>query len=194
MGFWSSGAGQSDSGLIFYPGGRVVPTAYAPYAHAIAAQGYLTIIVPMPLNLAVFGIENAQPVIDAFPVIAHWAIGGHSLGGAMAARFAANHPDEIDALLLWGAYADVDLSRQPLAVTSIYATLDGLTTAAKIDETKHLLPPDTRFVAIEGGNHGQFGWYGPQPGDNPASISRETQQAQTLAATVDLLAHMKDQS
>jgi hypothetical protein len=28
-------------------------------------------------------------------------------------------------------------------------------------------------VSIEGGNHAQFGWYGPQEGDNPATISRE---------------------
>ena len=78
-------AGQPDTGLVFYPGGRVDPRAYAPAARAIAARGYLVVIVPMPLNLAVFGSNRAAQVISAFPEIGHWAVGGPSLGGAMAA-------------------------------------------------------------------------------------------------------------
>ena len=73
------------TGLIIYPGGRVDPRAYAPIAHAIAAQANLVAIVPMPLNLAVFGSDRAASVIQAYPDIQQWVIGGHSLGGSMAA-------------------------------------------------------------------------------------------------------------
>ena len=82
---------EPTTGLIFYPGGKVDARAYAPAAHAIAAQGYLVVITPMPLNLAVFGVDRAADVVKAFPSIKHWAIGGHSLGGSMAASFASKH-------------------------------------------------------------------------------------------------------
>lgn len=81
------------AGFIFYPGGRVDYRAYAPLLSEISARGYLVVLVPMPLNLAVFGVEKARAVIEAFPEIKHWAIGGHSLGGSMAAQFTQNHPD-----------------------------------------------------------------------------------------------------
>ena len=180
-------------GLILYPGGRVDPRAYASAAHAIAAQGYLVVVVPMPLHLAVFGAERASQVQAAFPEVQHWAIGGHSLGGAMAARFAYRHPGTVEGLVLWAAYpaASDDLSSQDLAVASIYGTQDGLATGDKIAASRPLLPADTRWVAIEGGNHAQFGWYGPQQGDNPATISREEQQRQVVAATLDLLVQLE---
>ncbi len=179
-------------GLIIYPGGRVDPRSYAPTARAIAQQGYLAVIVPMPLNLAVFAADAASDVMAAYPEVSHWAIGGHSLGGAMAARYAYDHPVQVEALALWGAYPDSsnDLSARNLAVTSIYGTLDGLATKEKIAASHALLPPTTEWVAIEGGNHAQFGWYGPQSGDNPATISRENQQRQIVAATVKLLASL----
>ena len=177
------------TGLIFYPGGRVNPRSYAPTARAIAQEGYLAVIVPMPLNLAVFASDTAAEVIAAYPEISHWAIGGHSLGGAMAARFAYSHPTEVQGLVFWAAYPDGsnDLSGRQLPVTSIYGTLDGLATTEKIESSRALLPATTEWVVIEGGNHAQFGWYGPQRGDNPATISRETQQQQIVEATLQLL-------
>jgi pimeloyl-ACP methyl ester carboxylesterase len=122
----------------------------------------------------------------AYPEIDDWAVGGHSLGGAMAARFAYQNPAAVQGLVLWAAYpaSTDDLSSQDVRVTSIYGTRDGLATGDKIAASRPLLPPDTTWVAIEGGNHAQFGWYGPQSGDNPATISREDQQAQIVAATL----------
>jgi len=177
------------TGFIFYPGARVDPRAYAPQAHAIAAQGYLVVIVPMPLNLAVFGSGRASSVIQAYPNIENWVIGGHSLGGSMAALYAYNHNDQIDGIVFWASYpaSSNDLSGSTIKVTSIYATLDGLATQDKIDASRKLLPADTTWVQIVGGNHAQFGWYGPQPGDNPATISRVEQQAQAVQSTLDLL-------
>lgn len=187
-------SGASQTGLVFYPGGRVDPRAYAPAARAIAAEGYLVVVVPMPLNLAVFAPHRAEKVLAAYPQIQTWAVGGHSLGGAMAARFAHQHLDRVQGLVLWAAYpasAD-DLSRSGLAVASIYGTRDGLATRRKIDGSRGLLPLDTDWVAIGGGNHAQFGWYGVQPGDNEATISRHEQQEQVIAATLTWLAQLAD--
>ncbi len=177
------------TGLIIYPGGRVDPRAYAPLAHAIASQGYLVVIVPMPLNLAVFGSSRASSVIETYPDIQHWVIGGHSLGGSMAALYADKHRDQINGLSLWASYpaSSNDLTDSDIYVSSIYGTLDGLATKDKIDVSRELLPPDTTWVPIEGGNHAQFGWYGDQSGDYPATISRQDQQEQTLQAVLDLL-------
>jgi hypothetical protein len=183
-----------DTGLIFYPGGKVPPEAYAPFARDIAGAGYRVVIVPMPLNLAVLGIERARDVMAAYPDIQHWAIAGHSLGGSMAARFAHDHPDLIDGLALWAAYPEdsKDLSGSDLVAASIYGTLDGLAAVDEIERSRALLPPDTLYVPIEGGNHAQFGWYGDQAGDNPATISPEDQQAQTVAATLYVLERIQN--
>ena len=183
---------EPTAGLILYPGGRVDPRSYSPAARAVAGEGYLVVIVPMPLNLAVFASDAATDVIAAYPDVSLWAIGGHSLGGAMAARFAYGHPAEVQGLALWAAYPDGSnhLSDRDLAVTSIYGTLDGLATTEKIAASRTLLPPTTEWVTIEGGDHAQFGWYGPQSGDNPATNSREEQQRQVVEATLELLASL----
>jgi dienelactone hydrolase len=176
-------------GIILYPGGRVDPRSYAPEAHALAAEGYLAVIAPMPFNLAVFAPDRAVEVMAAFPSVRHWAVGGHSLGGAMAARFAYRHPEAVEGLVLWAAYpaSTDDLSTRNLQVVSIFGTQDGLATGDKIDASRPLLPPTTRWVSLEGGNHAGFGWYGPQPGDGTAAISRQDQQSQAVAATIELL-------
>ena len=179
-----------DTGFIIYPGGRVDPRSYAPEARAIAEAGYPVVLVPMPLNLAVFGAGKAADVIAAHPEVTRWAIGGHSLGGAMAANFIAKNPDSMGGLVFWAAYpasSDSLSGFDSLAVTSISATNDGLATPDKIDASRPLLPASTRWLPIQGGNHAQFGWYGPQPGDGTATISREEQQAQTVEATLAVL-------
>ncbi len=93
---------------------------------------------------------------------------------------------------LWAAYpaGNNGLAGRQLAIVSIYGAADGLATGAKIDASRPLLPADTPFVPIAGGNHAQMGWYGPQGGDGAASISREAQQAQVVEATVALLARL----
>lgn len=175
------------TGLVFYPGGRVDYRSYAPQMHDIAAQGYLVIIAPMPLSLAVFAPGQAADIIAAHPEIEHWAIAGHSLGGAMAANFIYTHPQAAEGLALWAAYpADNNsLASHTLPVTSIYGTNDGA--AATLAASRTLLPPQTRWIVITGGNHAQFGSYGAQPGDGVATISAEEQRRQTVGATVELL-------
>lgn len=184
---------EAQTGLIFYPGGLVAPEAYAPPLRQIAAAGYHVVIVPMPLNLAVLDSGAAARVIATYPQIARWAVAGHSLGGAMAARFAHDNPDKVSGLALWAAYPEgsADLSGRALAVVSIYGTHDGLATVEQVEGARPLLPPDTVWVKIEGGNHAQFGSYGDQARDNAATISRAAQQAQVAAAMLDLLARME---
>ena len=182
---------QTTTGLILYPGARVDPRAYAPAARALAELGYYVAITPMPLNLAVLGADRAQEVIAAHPEIEHWVVGGHSLGGAMAGAFASQHPDAVDGVVFWAAYppGSDSLADQPeLAVASIYGTNDGLATVDKVMASVPLLPASAQLVPIEGGNHAQFGWYGDQPGDKPATIDRADQQAQVVAATAAILA------
>lgn len=186
-------ASQPTTGFIIYPGGRVDYRAYAPAARQIAAQGFLVVIVRMPLNLAVFDPGAAANVIAAYPEIQHWAVGGHSLGGSMAANFAADHPGVVQGLVLWASYpaSSDDLSASGLRVVSISGALDGLATGEKIDASRALLPADSTWVSIAGGNHAQFGWYGDQAGDNDASISRLDQQDQVITATLALLGSIR---
>jgi pimeloyl-ACP methyl ester carboxylesterase len=180
---------QPTTGLILYPGGRVDPRSYAPAARAIAEQGYLVVIPPMPFNLAVIGANRADEVIAAHPEIQNWSIGGHSLGGAMAAAYAHGKPEAVEGLVLWAAYpADNNsLSDRDLKVTSIFGSNDGLATPDKIAASRALLPPSTVWARIVGGNHAQFGAYGPQSGDGQATIDPADQQEQVVAATIALL-------
>lgn len=180
----------SRTGFIFYPGGRVLAEAYAPVLRQIAEAGYLVVAPAMPLNLAVLAPETASKVMDAHPEIEHWVIGGHSLGGAMAATYAHAHPERVDGLVLWASYPqDSDsLAETGMTVASIYGTLDGVASLDNIDASRGDFPTDAAFVAIEGGNHAQFGDYGDQSGDNPATITRAEQQVQAAAATLTVLA------
>jgi len=178
-------------GFAFYPGALVDPAAYAPLMAALAERGVLAVIVPMPLDLAFLGVGRAADVIAAFPGVRAWAVGGHSLGGAMAAEFARANPSAVAALALLASYPaeSADLSGLPLSVVSLYGSRDGLPPET-FESSLARLPPDARLVRIEGGNHAQFGYYGPQKGDGVPTASREAQQAVTLDAIADLVLSM----
>jgi len=183
---------QPTTGFIFYPGGRVDYRSYAPALRDVAAQGYLVVLVPAPLNLMVFDMDAAGDIFPQLPEIEHWAVGGHSLGGAMAASYLYLNPGMADGLILWASYPaeSNNLSDSGLKVLSIYGTLD-MAGMDKFDASRALLPADTTWVVIEGGNHAQFGDYGPQPGDNVAIISAADQQVQIVDATAAFLAELE---
>lgn len=178
------------TGYIFYPGGHVDPRSYAIYARETAEQGYLVVVPEMPLSLAVFGIGRAHDVIALHPTISKWFIGGHSLGGSMAAVFAANNGNAVSGLVLLASYpaSSTNLSATNLRVTSVYGNEDTVVNRTALESSKKLLPSDTKFITLEGGNHAQFGSYGLQPGDtaNP-TMSADEQQALATAATVTIL-------
>jgi hypothetical protein len=178
------------TGLILYPGGKVPSAAYAPPARAIAEAGYLVVVVSVPFNLAVFDIGAAQPVIDAHPEIAHWAVGGHSLGGSMAAQFIDGHPGEVDGLVFWAAYAAADIADQQLIVANIYGSLDAGVASYSSPTNLANVGPAVTTTVIDGGNHEQMGWYTGQPNDPPATITRVDQQRRVVVATVALLASL----
>ncbi len=179
---------QPFTGFVFYPGARVDPRAYAPVMRQIAERGYLAVIVPVRLNLALFDINAAAPVLAAYPEITHWAVGGHSLGGVAATIFATKHIDVVGGIALWASYpVDASLVKSAISIVSISGTRDGLATPEKITASRSLLPPSTVWVHIVGGNHAGFGAYGPQPGDNSATISSVDQWKQTAEATVEML-------
>ncbi|GAA4062842.1 alpha/beta hydrolase [Amphibacillus indicireducens] len=178
-----SPSSPSDTGMIFYPGGKVEHLAYLPMMEKITAQtGITTILVKMPFNLAVFGASKADQVIEQFPDLTDWYIGGHSLGGAMASDYASKNQTKVDGLILMGAYIYGDYPSD--RTLTIYGTLE-TDVAQEIDYTDNV-------VAIEGGNHAQFGHYGKQKGDPDATVSREDQQRIAVEAIQTFLFSRED--
>lgn len=78
--------------------------AYLPLPDQIRQTGVTCILVHMPFHMAIFDANAAEEIIPQFPEIRHWYIAGHSMGGAMASKFASEHPDQVDGLILMGAY------------------------------------------------------------------------------------------
>lgn len=181
-GSWIFAPDAPTAGLIFYPGGKVENTAYAPLLHELAEKGILCVLVKMPCNLAVLDMYAADGIPEVFPEVNNWYIGGHSLGGAMAASYAAKHTDELDGLVLLAAYSTADLADSGLRVFSTYGSEDGVLNQEKYEANRAHLPTDTTEVVINGGCHAGFGSYDPQAGDGTPAISSEDQQQQTADA------------
>lgn len=186
-------------GFIFYPGGLVDPRSYAPPAHAIAAKGYLTVIVKMVGDLAVSSPDRADKIISDYSGIKTWIIGGHSIGGSFACSYAKGHTEKIDGVVLWASWPSEGfrLDDTDLKAISIYGTKDGY--PDEIRNGAENLPEDALFVEIQGGNHTQCGYYWDgvnenfvQPHDNPADISREEQQTIIIQNTLDFLKQFKE--
>jgi dienelactone hydrolase len=146
------------------------------------------VILKVPYDIAFLDPNGATAVMDARPGVDRWVVGGHSLGGVMAASVAGGDAPRLRGLLLWGSYPNGDISdRTALQATSIFGSEDGLSTPAEIDRSKAKLPPDTEFVEVVGGNHAFFGDYGEQSGDGVATITREAAQDQIRAASLGLM-------
>lgn len=181
-GSWVFAPDEPSAGLIFYPGGKVENTAYAPLLYDLAADGVLCVLVEMPCNLAVLDRNAADGIAEKFPQIDSWYIGGHSLGGAMAASYVAKHSEELDGLVLLAAYSTADLTDSGLRVYTTYGSEDGVLNREKYGADCGNLPPNTVETVITGGCHAGFGSYGPQKGDGAPTISAEEQQQQTADA------------
>jgi pimeloyl-ACP methyl ester carboxylesterase len=185
--FRPASGGLPEHGLIFYPGGFAEPAAYAPLLRQIAAAGYLVVNTPAPFDLALFAQDEALAVMDAYPEIRSWTLAGHSMGGAVAGQFAAEHKERLAGLVLWAAYPfeNPALAASGLPVTSIYASADTFATVEEIEAGKAFLPTDTQYLPIEGGDHYQFGNFAGAPVN--ASISLEEQHRVILKATLGAL-------
>ena len=174
-------------GFIFYPGGKVEADAYQPLMAALAREGVLCVLVEMPFHLAVFDINAADGIQEQYPEIEDWYIGGHSLGGSMAASYLADHVDEYEGLILLGSYSTADLSDTDLDVLSIYGSEDKVLNREKYDENKSNLPDGFCEVVIDGGCHAYFGMYGAQDGDGTPTISNHEQIRLTVESIIKVL-------
>ena len=177
-GWFFDGPAQSDA-LIFYPGAKVEETAYAPLLHRLAGEGMDVCLVKMPFRLAIFGKDKAGSLMTRYDYD-HWYIGGHSLGGAMAANYAADHQEKLTGVVLLAAYPTEQLD-DSLEAATIYGSEDGVLNRKNLEKGGAYLPAGSRKYVIEGGNHAQFGNYGPQKGDGEPAISAEEQQEQTVS-------------
>lgn len=167
------------AGFIFYPGGKVETKAYAPLMKKCAENDILCILVKMPFQLAVFNIEAAFDLQKKYSHIDRWYLGGHSLGGAMAASYIADHSHEFNGLILLASYSTADLSDSNLKVLSIYGSEDRVLNKDKYEENIDHFPKDFKEEIIAGGNHAYFGSYGMQDGDGKAKISNAEQIEKT---------------
>ena len=177
-------------GFIFYPGGKVDHNAYQPLMAALAREGILCVLVEMPFRLAVLDINAADGIREAYGQISDWYIGGHSLGGSMAASYLADHTDEYEGLILLASYSTADLSDSALKVLSIFGSEDKVLNRDKYETYKANLPADFTEVILNGGNHARFGLYGPQDGDGSPLIS-STEQIRLSVEKILEMVHKK---
>jgi pimeloyl-ACP methyl ester carboxylesterase len=158
-------SGRKDLVLVFFPGALVDPVSYAPLARAVAAAGYPALIVELPRRGAFGGADHPEVFARYVRQLRRpdmpkrWIVGGHSRGAVVAVNVAASRPEGLVGLVLIGTShpRDVDLSRATIPVTKISGTHDGLASREEVEANRSKLPPTTRWVWIDGGNHSQFG-------------------------------------
>ena len=199
--FWTfrPAAAAASAGLLFFPGGMVDPAAYAPIVRRMAEEGYPSVLIRVPRRGAFGGadgpevFDRARRAMAGMPGVGRWVVAGHSRGGVIAADAVRAPLPGLAALVLIGTShpRDFSLAATPLPVTRVYGTRDTVADVEKLEATRANLPASTTMVRIDGGNHSQFGYYGFQPGDWPATISRADQQAATQRAMLDALAAVK---
>lgn len=176
-----------DTGIIFYPGGKVDERAYLPLLKKYAENGITCILVKMPFHLAVFNMNGADGIQKQYPRITKWYLAGHSLGGAMAAVYIADHSADYEGLILLGAYSTKDLSDSDLKVLLIDGDQDRIINQKQAEKNMNHYPQNTYEIVISGGNHCQFGSYGFQKGDGQASISAKEQWQETVDDTLAVI-------
>lgn len=183
---------RPDTGVVFYPGARVEPAAYAAVWAPIVARSQVLVVIPdMPLNLAVLSPGRADDVMASFRDVGRWYVGGHSMGGAMAASFAGERPrPDVAGLILWGSYPPGGAglaARNDLRAISVSGEKDGLAAPDDIAGNRRHLPADAVMRAIPGMSHAQFGAYGAQEGDGTPGIGDGDAHRTLAAVMVDFL-------
>ena len=177
---WMFDGPSEESVLIFYPGAKVEEISYAPLLHRLAEDVMDVFLIKMPLRLAFFGIDKAEKVIENSSYT-HYYIGGHSLGGAMAAGYAAEHEHDLAGMILLAAYP---IKETDVDTVIIYGTEDGILNRNRMEKAKDLITGRYRECVMEGGNHAQFGNYGKQSGDGKAGITDREQQDKTIQEVI----------
>lgn len=170
---------EKENAMIFYPGAKVQVEAYLPILYNLAERGVDCFLVQMPCNLAILGMNKADSILEKYEY-ENWYMSGHSLGGAMAASYSAEHIEEVDGLVLFAAYTTKELESDTFTVLSIYGSEDKVLNMEKVEEGRELVQKNYTEFCIEGGNHAYFGNYGEQEGDGEATITKTEQQDITV--------------
>ncbi len=155
--------------IVFIPGGLVEPESYLYLATLLAREGYEVTISKALFNLPIFTPNYSERFLreDVDNVVI-----GHSLGGVVGSIMASGN-NLVQEVILMGAYPIKDLSdKDVLFLTAEHD--DGMDPESFKDSLS--LAGSYSLFGINGGNHAQFGWYGPQKGDGDASISTLNQQ------------------
>ncbi|WP_372593406.1 alpha/beta hydrolase [Actinotalea sp.] len=183
--------------LLFQPGAKVDARAYAAVLRPLAASGVLVVVPKQPLGIAFLAVSAFERARAAHPEVESWVVGGHSLGGTVAAMDADAHDEDgtapVVGLLLYASYPASDLSASlDAAVLSISGSRDGLSTPAEIDDSRALLPPAAELVEIEGASHASFGDYGQQSGDGVPTLPADEARARIAELTTGFVASLVD--
>lgn len=182
-------------GLILYPGAYLDIRGYAPVLKRIAAKGYRIVVVSMPFDLAILGFNLALDVKAANPDLKHWAIAGHSIGGAAGGVFAYQHPDAIDGVIFWDSFPPgiTSLAEFKKPVWHIHrATPDGKPPESFVKQ-RATFPTSSHWVPVPGGIHMNFGAFsgGGYKEDWAPSISQEQQHDWVVDGTLQALADIE---
>ena len=175
------------AGFIFYPGGKVEYTAYIPLMEELAKKDILCVLLKMPLNLAVLDVDGAEGIKEMFSETENWYLGGHSLGGSMAATYLSENISEYEGIVLLGSYSTADLSKENIKALSVFGSEDKVMNKEKYDENKPNLPDGFAEEIIDGGCHAYFGMYGAQDGDGTPTITNEEQIQKTAEIINDFI-------
>ena len=186
--------------LIFICGSGISAHAYAPLLRPIAEDGYAVFIVKLPFRFAPLeshkqsAVDDAIGLIAAHPEYSGWVLSGHSLGAALSCRAVQKQSNAFAEMVLIGTThpKQDNLNYLTLPVTKIFGSNDGVATPDSIMKNMGLLPANTRWVEIEGGNHSQFGHYGHQLFDGYATITRSEQQRITRTELLTSLHRVND--
>ena len=185
FGYTFDGPGEG-TGVIFYPGAKVEDISYANLMKSIAEKGVDCYLVSMPCNIAFFGRNKADKVMDEYDNTS-WYMAGHSLGGLVASEYAKDNSDKIDGLILLASYSTTDISDTDLKVLSVYGSEDKVVNMQSVENCRANMPKSYTEFCIEGGNHSEFGDYGMQKGDGQATISGQEQKEKTAKYIVELI-------
>ena len=171
----------NDTALIFYPGAKIEYTSYLPLLTQIANNNIDCFLVEMPFNLAIFGKNSADDIIDNYNYTNYY-ISGHSLGGSIASQY-VHETNKTNGLILFESYPTDKIDKP---VLSIYGSEDKVLNKEKYYKSKVFMENLTERV-IKGGNHAQVGNYGNQTGDGAATISPSQQQKESVDAVLEFL-------
>lgn len=203
----SASSQPSNEAFLFVPGGLVDPHAYISLMEKVVLQGTTVIIAKVAANLAILETSKPLKLIDDIPEINSWYIGGHSLGGIAALSVISKSPDSFKGLILLGSYPTESFSIADWEGNALclFGENDQLSTIADIEAAKPFMPtgitidnvteidsiqivdPVTLYYMIAGGNHAQFGDYGPQAGDGSSTISTADQHTLVSSAILNFI-------